>query len=61
MNDRPEREFEIARGVRISADPDTLSKSAVIDELYELGNYASSLQIQMRALRSVLQHAIKKG
>ena len=56
-----ERHFEIARGVRISADPDTLTKDAIIDELYEVGSYASSLQIQMRALRSVLQAAITKG
>ena len=56
-----ERNYEIARGVRISADPDTLSRDQVIDELYEIGNYASSLQIQMRALRSVLQNALRKG
>lgn len=55
-----ERNFEIARGVRISADPDTLSRDQVIDELYDIGNYASSLQIQMRALRSVLQNALRK-
>lgn len=55
-----ERNYEIARGVRISADPDTLSRDQVIDELYEIGNYASSLQIQMRALRSVLQNALRK-
>lgn len=55
-----ERNFEIARGVRISADPDTLNRDQVIDELYEVGSYASSLQIQMRALRSVLQNALRK-
>lgn len=55
-----ERHFEIARGVRISADPDTLNRDQVIDELYEVGSYASSLQIQMRALRSVLQNALRK-
>ena len=55
-----ERHFEIARGVRISADPDTLSKDALVDELYEVGNYASSLRTQMHALRGVLQHAIRK-
>lgn len=55
-----ERNFEIARGVRITSDPDTLSRDQVIDELYEIGNYASSLQIQMRALRSVLQNALRK-
>lgn len=55
-----ERNFEIARGVRISADPDTLTKDALVDEIYEVGNYASSLQIQMRALRSVLQNALRK-
>lgn len=55
-----ERHFEIARGVRISADPDTLSKDVLVDELYEVGNYASSLRTQMHALRSVLQAALRK-
>lgn len=55
-----ERHFEIARGVRISADPDTLSKDALVDELYEIGSYASSLRTQMHALRSVLQAALRK-
>lgn len=60
MIERTDRVFEVARGVRISADPDTLTKDALVDEIYELGSYASSLQTQMRALRSVLQHAIRK-
>lgn len=61
MIERTDRVFEVARGVRISADPDTLTKDALVDEIYELGSYASSLQTQMRALRGVLQHAIRKG
>ena len=61
MTERTDRVFEVARGVRISADPDTLTKDALSwMEIYELGSYASSLQTQMRALRSVLQHAIRK-
>lgn len=60
MIERTDRVFEVARGVRISADPDTLTKDALVDEIYELGSYASSLQTQMRALRGVLQHAIRK-
>lgn len=60
-NERTERVFEIAKGVRISADPDTLTKDALVDEIYEVGNYASSLQLQLRTLRSVLQAAITKG
>lgn len=60
MTESNERVFEVARGVRISADPDTLTKDALVDEIYELGSYASSLQTQMRALRGVLQHAIRK-
>ena len=55
-----ERNFEIARGVRMKADPDSLSRDEIIDELYEIGSYASSLQTQMRALRSVLQNALRK-
>ena len=61
MIDRENRNFKIAHGVRITADPETMSKDRLVDEVYDLGNYASSLQTQIRALRAVIHTALKKG
>ena len=61
MIDPENRKFKIAHGVRISADPETMGKDRLVDEVYDLGNYASSLQTQIRALRAVLHTAMKKG
>lgn len=61
MIDRENRNFKIAHGVRITADPETMSKDQLVDEVYDLGNYASSLQTQIRALRAVIHTALKKG
>lgn len=61
MIDREDRNFKLAHGVRITADPETMSKDQLVDEVYDLGNYASSLQTQIRALRAVLHTAMKKG
>lgn len=54
------RSYEISRGVRVDKNPDDMSRDELINALDDLGDYTSSLQVQMRALRSVLQHAIKK-
>ena len=61
MIDRENRNFKIAHGVRITAYPETMSKDQLVDEVYDLGNYASSLQTQIRALRAVIHTALKKG
>ena len=61
MIDHKDRKFKIAHGVRISADPETMSKDRLVDDVYDLGNYASSLQTQIRSLRAVIHTAMKKG
>ena len=61
MIDHKDRNYKIAHGVRISADPDTMSRDALIDTIEDLADYASSLQTQIRALRAVLHTAMKKG
>ena len=55
-----ERVYQIARGVRISADPDEMDRETLIRTIEDLADYASSLQIQLRAVRSVLKESLKK-
>lgn len=60
MTDIKKRTFELAWGIHISADPETLDKNALIDELYDVANYASRRLSEARALRGVLHNAISK-
>lgn len=54
------RSYEISRGIRVDKNPDEMSREALIEALEDLGDHASSLQIQLRAIRSVLQAALRR-
>lgn len=54
------RSYEISRGVRVDKNPDDMSRDELINAIDDLGEYASSVLIQMRALRSVLQAALRR-
>ena len=61
MIDHKDRNYKIAHGVRISADPDSMDRATLIDTIEDLADYASSLQTQIRSLRAVIHTAMKKG
>ena len=61
MIDRNNRKYQIAHGVRIPDNPDSMDRDTLIDTIEDLADYASSLQAQIRALRAVIHTAVKKG
>ena len=55
-----DRNFEAARFIKIKADPETLSKDELIDEVYELANYASLRVGECITLRNIIKNSINK-
>ena len=58
MIDPKDRVYQISPGVRIKSSPEGMDRATLIETIEDLADYASTLQVQIRALRSVLQHAI---
>ena len=58
MIDHKDRNYKISPGVRIKSSPESMDRDTLIETIEDLADYASTLQVQIRALRSVLQHAI---
>lgn len=56
-----ERKYELARYIHISANPETLSKDQLVDELFDVANYASQRVSECHALRNIIRSAMKKG
>lgn len=56
-----DRNFEAARFIKIKADPETLSKDELIDEVYELANYASLRVGECITLRNVIDRSINNS
>lgn len=59
MTDNNERAFELAHGVRISRDPETLSREELIDTLYQIAEYGSQQLISARTLRNLIGARLK--
>lgn len=55
-----ERNFEAARFIRIKADPETLTRDELIDEVFELANYASLRVGECITLRNISKNSINK-
>lgn len=58
MIDHKDRNYKISPGVRIKSSPEGMDRATLVETIEDLADYASTLQVQIRALRSVLQHAI---
>ena len=55
-----QRNFELARFIRIKADPEQLSRDELIDEVYDLANYASLRVGECITLRNIIKNSINK-
>ena len=55
-----DRNFEVARFIRIKADPEQLSRDELIDEVYDLANYASLRVGECITLRNIIKNSINK-
>jgi hypothetical protein len=56
-----QRNFELARFIRIKADPEQLSRDELIDELYDLANYASLKIGECITLRGIIDRSINNS
>ena len=55
------RNFELARFIRARADPETLSRDELIDELYDIANYASLKISENITLRGIIDRSINNN
>ena len=61
MIDHKDRNYKISPGVRIKSSPESMDRETLIETIEDLADYASTLQVQIRALRAVIHTALKKG
>ena len=55
-----ERNYEIARGVRIHDNPEKLSRDEAIDALYEVAQFASQKLYESITLRRMIENINRK-
>lgn len=54
------RKYEIARFIRISDDPEKLTKEQLIEEIFTLGEYASHRVTECHTLRNIIKSSLNK-
>lgn len=57
-NERTERVFELAWGIRVARDPADMTRAEIEDALYSVADYASRRLAEAGTLKRVLQAAI---
>lgn len=60
MTDNPDRQFELAWGIRVARDPADMTRAEIEDALYSVADYASRRLAEAGTLKRVLQAAITK-
>lgn len=57
----PDRQHELAWGIRIAKDPANMTPDETEDALYSVAEYASRVLLENRALTKIVRDAINVG
>lgn len=57
----PDRQHEIAWGIRVSKDPADMNAEELENTIYSIADYASRVLLENRALLKIVRDAINKG
>lgn len=61
MNDKGPRTYTLAYGVKLPRDPDKLTREELLDELYNVAEFASAKLTEARTVQNILQRRLDKG
>lgn len=57
----PDRQHEVAWGIRVPKDPATMNAEELEDTIYSIADYASRVLLENRALLKIVKDAINNG
>lgn len=61
MTDNPQRQFELAWGIRVAKDPHDMTRPELEDALYSVADYASRRLAEAGTLKNILRNAISSN
>lgn len=57
----PDRQHEIAWGIRVAKDPTDMTRDDIEDALYSVAEYASRVLLENRALMKIVRDVVNTG